>query len=617
MNIAASLEHYSDAQPDAPAILFESSVVSYKELHEATNRVSNVLRSIGICKGDRVALLLPNIPVFAYCYLGAVKIGAVVVSLNSGSTRYEVETALRDSGASVLIAAGELNVSEDAQSFCLLQLRQVLKAGGSLEKLMVEASPRANTVELNAHDPAAILYTSGTTGTPKGATLSHANVLFTMASKRRYLGLTARDRMLLFLPLHHCFGQNAILNSALGTGAAVVLHRSFDAGRILQSIAEDAVTVFCSVPTTFRLMYERATPKQMATVRCFFSAAAPLPVELEDKWEEKFGSVIYQGYGLTETSPFAAYNHLAQLKRGSIGTPIEGVEMKVIDTDTGAAVEAGAKGEIAVRGPNVMLGYWNRPGDTANAIRDGWFYTGDIGRMDTDGYFYMEDRLKDMIIVGGSNVYPAEVETVLYQHAAISEAAVFGVPDTVMGERVKAAVILKAGTSSTSEELIRFCGERLAHIKIPAEVEFVEELPKNRSGKVLKRILRENRERVERRSTAIPKIVSREELETRIAGWLSKHLHIDEKRIDVCTPFAEYGLTSVLAVALAEHLCHWIGRPVIPTITWHFSTIASLASGLIREPESENGDSLRTNIAALSEKEAEQELLGVLEQFVP
>lgn len=291
--------------------------------------------------------------------------------------------------------------------------------------------------------------------------------------------------------------------------------------------------------------------------------------------------------------------------------------MKVADIDTGAALVAGAKGEIAVRGPNVMLGYWNRPADTAQAIREGWFYTGDIGRMDAGGYFYMEDRLKDMIIVGGSNVYPAEVENILTGHAAVSEAAVFGVPDAVMGERVKAAVILKAGASSTSEELIRFCAERLAPVKIPADLEFVDTLPKNRSGKVLKRILRESQGGVEPPAAGTPKIVSRKELEQRIAGWLADRLGIERRSIDRERPFAEYGLNSVLAVALAEDLSRWTGQPVIPTITWHFSTISSLASRLIPEPEAENAGALRTHIAALSEKEAEQELLGLLEQFVP
>lgn len=615
MNIAASFERYSQAQPDAPAILFESGVVSYRALLEATNRVANVLRDAGVGKGDRLAVLLPNIPAFAYCYLAAVKIGAIAVSLNTASTRYEVGNALRDSGASVLITTEERREDETSPASGLPQLRQVLKAGGSLEERMSRTSPEADTVEMRADDPAAILYTSGTTGTPKGATLSHGNVLFTMAAKRRYLGLTPQDRMLLFLPLHHCFGQNAILNSALAAGAALVLHRGFDADTVLQSIVEDGITVFCGVPTTFRVLYERALPEQMAGVRCFFSAAAPLPPELEAKWYKKFGTVIYQGYGLTETSPFAAYNHLTEHRRGSIGTPIKGVEMKVADLETGAALVPGAKGEIAVRGPNVMLGYWNRPADTAQAIRDGWFYTGDIGRMDAGGYFYIEDRLKDMIIVGGSNVYPAEVENILSGHPAVLEAAVFGVSDAVMGERVKAAVILKAGASATSEELIRFCAEHLAPVKVPADLQFVDKLPKNRSGKVLKRVLRESQTGAAPLAGE-PEIASRTELEQRIAAWLTERLGIERRSIDRDRPFAEYGLNSVLAVALAEDLSRWTAQPVIPTITWHFSTISSLASRLIPESEPENASALRTTIAGLSEREAEEELLGLLEQFV-
>jgi long-chain acyl-CoA synthetase len=607
MNIAASFEARSEEKPNAPAIVFESKTISYRALREQASRVANVLRDIGVRKGDRIALFLPNIPAFAYCYLGVVKTGAIVVSIHSGATQAEIETILRDSGASVLIAENEMVRRP--------QLKHVL-ALDALRSLMAQAPPEATTLEMERDDPAAILYTSGTTGTPKGATLSHGNVLFTMAAKRRYLGLSAADRMLLFLPLHHCFAQNAILNSALGAGSSVVLHRGFDADSVLRSIVEDRVTVLCGVPTTFRVLYEKAQAEQLASVRCFFSAAAPLPEELEARWEEKFGKVIHQGYGLTETSPFASYNHLTKHKRGSIGVAIEGVEMKVVDVDTGAPVAGGEKGEIAVRGENVMLGYWNRTADTALAIREGWFYTGDIGRMDADGYFYVEDRLKDMIIVGGSNVYSAEVENVLLQHAAVSEAAVFGIADAVLGERVKAAVVLKAGRSATEDELIRFCAERISRVKIPAAVEFLDELPRNRAGKVLKRVLREQQQQAERELSTPSGLSSRRELERNIVRWLSQHLYLEERQIDIYAPFAEYGLNSMLAVALAEELSRWTGNPVTPTITWHFSTVSSLAARLMPDAVPLNAALSQVEIASLSEEEAERQLAEVLEQLV-
>jgi long-chain acyl-CoA synthetase len=607
MNIAASFEARSDEQPNAPAILFESEAMSYRALREQASRLANVFRDIGVRKGDRIALFLPNVPAFAYCYLGVVKTGAIVVSIHSGATPAEIETILRDSGASVLISEDETAKRP--------QLKHVLTLD-ALRSLMAQAQLEAMTLEMERDDPAAILYTSGTTGTPKGAMLSHGNVLFTMAAKRRYLGLSAADRMLLFLPLHHCFAQNAIMNSALGAGASVVLHRGFDVDSALRSIAEDRVTVLCGVPTTFRVLYEKARAEQLAGVRCFFSAAAPLPEELEARWEEKFGKVIHQGYGLTETSPFASYNHLTKHKRGSIGVAIEGVEMKVVDVDTGAPVAGGEKGEIAVRGENVMLGYWNRAADTAQAIRDGWFYTGDIGRMDAEGYLYVEDRLKDMIIVGGSNVYSTEVENVLLQHAAVSEAAVFGIADAVLGERVKAAVVLKAGRSATEEELIRFCAERISRVKIPAAVEFLGELPRNRAGKVLKRVLREQQQQGERELAISSGLSSRRELERNIVQWLSRHLYLEERQIDIYAPFAEYGLNSMLAVALAEELSRWTGNPVTPTITWHFSTVSSLAARLMPDAAPLRAALSQVEIASLSEEEAERQLARVLEQLV-
>ena len=607
MNIAASFEARSEEKPGAPAIVFESEVISYRTLREQTSRVANVLRDVGAGKGDRIALFLPNVPAFAYCYLGVVKIGAIVVSIHSGGTQTEIETILRDSGASVLIAENEIARRP--------QLKHVLTLN-ELRSLMAQAQPEATTRDMERDDPAAILYTSGTTGTPKGATLSHGNVLFTMAAKRRYLGLSPADRMLLFLPLHHCFAQNAILNSALGAGASVVLHRGFDADAVVRSIVEDRVTVLCGVPTTFRVLYEKAWAEQLASARCFFSAAAPLPEELEARWEEKFGKMIHQGYGLTETSPFASYNHLTKHKRGSIGVAIEGVEMKVVDVDTGEPVAGGEKGEIAVRGGNVMLGYWNRPDETAQAIREGWFYTGDIGRMDADGYFYVEDRLKDMIIVGGSNVYSAEVENVLLQHAAVSEAAVYGIADAVLGERVKAAVVLKAGRSVTEEGLIGFCAGRISRIKIPAAVEFLDELPKNRAGKVLKRVLRERQPEAEREGSSLNRLSSRRELERNIVQWLARHLYVEERQIDIQAPFAEYGLNSMLAVALAEELSHWTGSPVTPTITWHFSTVSSLATRLMPDAAPQRAPLAQVEIAELSDEEAERQLAEVLEQLV-
>jgi long-chain acyl-CoA synthetase len=403
-----------------------------------------------------------------------------------------------------------------------------------------------------------------------------------------------------------------------------VLHRGFDADAVLASIVRDRVTMFCGVPTTFIVLHDAASPEQMKSIRYFFSAAASLPVEVETKWQRKFGALIYQGYGLTETSPFAAYNHTDRHKPGSIGTPIDGVEMRIADVADGRILPAGDKGEIVVRGPNVMLGYWNRSEDTCDAIRNGWFHTGDIGRLDEDGYFYVEDRLKDMIIVGGSNVYPAEIENVLYQHCAVAEAAVYGVPDAVMGELGRASVVLKPGLAASGEELLAHCRRHLAAFKVPAQIEFTSALPKSRTGKVLKRVLREQHgaEYTQTESLlALAKATSqnmasdRNDLQRRMAEWLGDKLGLDPNSIAFDAPFSEYGLTSLMAVELARDLAEWSGRGVVPTITWSFSTVASLAAHLVERRKENTAASFGPDLSMLSEHDAEAMLLRELEQL--
>ena len=478
MNIARTIEHGRRDHPDRPALIFEGTEITYAALDDAANSVARALRDRGIGRGDRVALLMPNVPEFAYAYYGALKLGAIVVSINTSLMADEIEFIVQDSGAAILLS--------ELTAFAA-------RPGAAIE-----------AVDLPADAPAAIVYTSGTTGVPKGATLSHGNVTFAMTSKQRYLGITPEDRLLLFLPLYHCFGQNAILNAAMQAGATVVLQRGFDAGQrarlARRRSRDDDVRRAGDVQRAARSRGRRIAAiaaaagegqGPLAGVRYCFSAAAPLPIQVETAWRERFGLVIHQGYGLTETSPFASYNHATAHRAGSIGVAIDQVEMRVVDVRTRQPLPAGERGEIVIRGPNVMLGYWNRPNETAEVMQDGWFHTGDIGRTDVDGYFYIEDRIKDMVIIGGSNVYPAEIENVLSQHPAVADAAVFGVPAPVLGERVWAAVVLGPGATVTESEIIAFCRARMAHFKVPARVEFVDELPRNRTGKVLKRVLRQ------------------------------------------------------------------------------------------------------------------------------
>jgi long-chain acyl-CoA synthetase len=349
-------------------------------------------------------------------------------------------------------------------------------------------------------DPAAIVYSSGTTGFPKGVTLSHGNVTSNMYAKNHYCGMTPDDRLLLSMPLFHCFGQNVILNSGLNAGSAIVLHQTFDLDRVLHSVARHRVTMFFGVPTIYIIMLnQRVTPTDLQPVRYFFAAAATMPVEVARQWQERFGLVVYEGYGLTESTPFASYNHPFRYKYGSIGTPIENVEMKIFNLDTGEQADTGELGEIVIRGPNVMLGYWNHPEATAETIKNGWLHTGDIGRVDEKGYFYIEDRLKDMVNVAGLKVYPAEVENVLYRHPGVAEAAVYGVSDAVTGERVVAQVVCKSGHVVTETDLLVLCREHIAGFKIPSTIKFVDRLPKSATNKILKRVLRDEQQGAENR----------------------------------------------------------------------------------------------------------------------
>ncbi|MEA5602788.1 long-chain fatty acid--CoA ligase [Nostoc sp. UHCC 0252] len=495
MNIANHIERGDRLYPEKIALVFEDKLFTYKQLNQLVNRVANGLHGLGIEKGDRVILFLPNIPEFIICYLGILKIGAVVVSVNVMLKSNEVSYIFNDCTAKAIITTESL--VENVPEVDLPELEHILIAEGSarkgisLAKVMENASPNAYAIEIDRHAPASIVYTSGTTGFPKGATLSHGNIISNMYSQNRCCGMQPDDRLLLYLPLFHCFGQNAILNAALNVCATIILQRRFDLEQVLNAIANHQVTMFFGVPTVFiNLLNSDLSSHNLNSVRYYFSAAAPMPIEVAQTWQDKYGIVINEGYGLTETSPCASYNHDLKYKLGSIGAPIENVEMKVIDTK-GNQVELGELGQIVIKGPNVMLGYWNRPFETAEVIKDGWFHTGDIGRVDEDGFFYIVDRLKDMINMSGFKVYPTEVENVIYQHSSVAEVAVYGVNDDYKGEIVHANIILKDGHVISEEQIIKFCSERMAKYKLPCSIKFVDSLPKNPTGKVLKRVLRQ------------------------------------------------------------------------------------------------------------------------------
>jgi long-chain acyl-CoA synthetase len=496
MNIAQNLDRAAHHFPDNPAIVFEHQVLTYGDLRAAVDRVAHGLRATGVGVGERVALFLPNIPAFPITYLAVQKIGAIAVSVNCMLTPEELHHVLTDSGSRLVVTTAALLPQLQPLLGIDLTPEQVILCEGSVAGHLVfddlgsDTAPSFSPRAMDRDDPAAILYTSGTTGTQKGAVLSHGNVVSNMYATGHALRVDPADRLLLFLPLFHCFGQNFIMNTALNSGATIVLHRRFVPQVVLDSIVGDGVTMFFGTPTVYiALLNAGADPRHFTGVRYYFSAAATMPVEVAERWRDMFGRPVYEGYGLTETSPFASYNHEWSHRPGSVGTPVEMVEIKVVDVDD-QEVATGSWGEILIKGPNVMIGYWNRPEDTEAALRDGWFHTGDIGYIDPDGYVFLVDRVKDMINAGGFKIWPREVEEVLYRHPAIKECAVVGVPDALTGEVARAVVVLQPEADLTAAALEAYCRAHMATYKVPRQIEFTVELPKSATGKILKRVLR-------------------------------------------------------------------------------------------------------------------------------
>jgi long-chain acyl-CoA synthetase len=495
MNISQNVERAATFFPDTPAVVFEGTAITYADLNGRVNRLANAFKANGIGRGARVALYLPNIPEFVICYLAAVRAGVIAISINSMYKSGELNYILNDSGCVLIATTGDL-LANIPLSECP-GVKQVLVCEGdpqgrpTLAEWLQRGSCQGALADMAPHEPAVLLYTSGTTGFPKGATLSHGNVVSNAWSTVHHAGFTHQDRMLLFLPVFHVFGQNFIMNATFLAGGTLVLHRRFVPERVLASVARDRVTMFFAVPTIYiALLNMPLADDVFASVRYEFSAAATMPREISARWTERFGRPVYEGYGLTECSPFACYNHDFRHKFGSVGTPIENVELKILDEEDRER-PTGAWGEICIRGPGVMQGYWGNPAETERALRNGWLHSGDVGTVDDEGYVFLVDRVKDMINVSGFKVWPAEVEEFLYQHPAVKEVAVFGTPHPDKGESVVAAIVLKQGAAATPAEIIRFCRERLAVYKAPERVDFLAELPKSATGKILKRSLRE------------------------------------------------------------------------------------------------------------------------------
>src|SRR3954463_10728094 len=461
---------------DRTALKLDDATLTYAAFDEAASRVAGLLRERGLQPGDRVGLMLPNVPYFPVIYYGILRAGGVVVPMNVLLKGREVNFYLSDPGAKHLFAWHDFAAAaqEGAEQ---AGAEAIIVAPGEFERLLEQAPSTPENAEREGDDTAVILYTSGTTGTPKGAELTHENLYRNAEVTARTLAkATEEDVILGALPLFHAFGQTCAMNVAVLAGACLTLIPRFAGDKALEIIKRDGVTVFEGVPTMYHALLGAAGDHDVSSLRLCISGGAAMPVEVMRRLEEEFGCIILEGYGLSETSPVASFNHPGrERKPGSIGTPIEGVEMKLID------------GEIAIRGHNVMKGYRNKPEATEKAMQDGWFLTGDVARVDDDGYFFIVDRKKDMIIRGGYNVYPREIEEVLYEHPAVSEAAVIGVPDESMGEEVGAAVVLKEGAEASADEIRAYVKERVAAYKYPRKVWFPDELPKGPTGKILKR----------------------------------------------------------------------------------------------------------------------------------
>jgi len=519
LNLAMVVEQHAVKRPDQTALVCGEKRLTYRELNSTANRVANGLRALGIGPGDHVALACPNLPYFPFAYFGILKTGATVVALNVLLKPREIAYHLNDSRAKALL------VFEGTPELPMAQMARAALAEAPLcEHLIVmplnptapSSVPDAITFGQLLHgqpdacetyptrpdDTALLLYTSGTTGQPKGAELTHLNtVLNAMLCHDLCRAVPELNQgeptvMLITLPLFHATGQTAQMNAGFYGGGTIVLLPRFDPAAVLDTMRRERVNLWTGVPTMFWALLAHAEAGQVDLrpirehLKLTTSGGAPMPVEVMKRFGEVFGVRVLEGYGLSETAPVATFNHFElPSKPGTVGQPLFGVEVRCVD-EHDQPVAAGERGEVVIRGHNIMKGYYQRPEATAEVMRNGWFHTGDIGVMDTDGYLAIVDRKKDMVLRGGMNVYPRELEEVLMTHPAVSLVAVIGVPDERLGEEVKACVVRKPGADLTADELMEWCKGQMAAYKYPRQIEFFDALPTSATGKILKRELR-------------------------------------------------------------------------------------------------------------------------------
>ncbi len=528
ISLPDTLRNTAQKYPDRVALHFMGFEMTFKQLYEAVLKLANYLRELGIEKGDRVAIMLPNTPQAVISFYGVLFAGGVVVETNPMYTERELAYQLKDSGAKAIIALEILyprikrvEGETDLEHIIITAIKDYLPFPKNLiypiiqkrqygfsvkvehkgnQHLFTEIMKRSIPDELDVtfdvnHDMACLQYTGGTTGFPKGVMLTHKNLIANAKMCDVWLmrGNNGNDVVLGALPFFHVYGLTTVMILSVMNGAKMVLIPKPEPETLLKAIESQQVTLFPGAPTMYigLLNHPDLEKYDLSSIEYCISGSAPLPKEVQDKFEKATGGIIVEGYGLTESSPVTHANPLDREKRriGSIGLPWPDTDAAVVSLENDEKLPPGEIGEIIVKGPQVMMGYWNRPEETEMTLKNGWLYTGDIGYMDEDGYFYIVDRKKDMIIASGFNIYPREIEEVLYEHSAIKEVAVAGVPDPYRGETVKAYIVLKEGAKVTEEELDRFCRERLAAYKVPRIYEFRDELPKTTVGKILRRQL--------------------------------------------------------------------------------------------------------------------------------
>ncbi|MFC3041853.1 long-chain fatty acid--CoA ligase [Virgibacillus xinjiangensis] len=491
-----SVEKY----PNHTAVTFHDKSYTYKQLNQLIQNVAASLKNIGVDRGDRVALMLPNCPQYPIGYYAALLCGATIVQVNPMYKSSELLHVLNDSGAEVLIALDRLlpaveEVIDRTEVEALIPVS--FESDCKFNEYMEDRGLPVPNVMINPQEDIAVLqYTGGTTGRSKGAMLTHYNLVantlqsYATSKVRTRLG---KERVLTISPLFHVYGMTSCMNLTFYMGGNLILVPKFDVEQTVKVIEKTKPTIFPGVPTMFiaLLNHYKDQPFDLTSLRTCTSGSAPLPVEVLNKFNKTSGTNVAEGFGLSEASPVTHRNPIAGLqKSGSIGIPIPNTDAKIVDSATGdEELEIGEVGELVIKGPQIMKGYWNMPDETENVLRDGWLYTGDLAKMDRDGFFYIVGRKKEMIIASGYNVYPVEVEDVIYTHPNVLEAAVIGVPDKYRGETIKAVVVPKDAKELDEDELIAFCRQRLAAYKVPQSVEMVSELPKTTVGKILKRSL--------------------------------------------------------------------------------------------------------------------------------